>query len=146
MKKTKLHEDEEGVPPTTLREISILRMLSRDPHVVKVCVMKRLDPKLMLGFYVYVCSKFSDSVGVFVTLMVLNLPTLQGIHCSACFEKSKDSLCFWDLKPPNPLMDRKTMMLKIGDLGLARAFTIPIKKYTHEVSKDSLCFCYVFFE
>ncbi|KAI3695999.1 hypothetical protein L1987_79008 [Smallanthus sonchifolius] len=35
LKKTKLHEDEEGVPPTTLREISILRMLSRDPHVVK---------------------------------------------------------------------------------------------------------------
>lgn len=27
-------------------------------------------------------------------------------------------------------------MLKIADLGLARAFTVPIKKYTHEV-KDS---------
>lgn len=35
LKKTRLHEDEEGVPPTTLREISILRMLSRDPHVVR---------------------------------------------------------------------------------------------------------------
>lgn len=31
-------------------------------------------------------------------------------------------------------MDRKTMMLKIADLGLARAFTLPIKKYTHEVT------------
>lgn len=38
-----------------------------------------------------------------------------------------------DLKPHNLLMDRKTMMLKIADLGLARAFTVPIKKYTHEV-------------
>lgn len=38
-----------------------------------------------------------------------------------------------DLKPHNLLMDRKTMMLKIADLGLARAFTLPIKKYTHEV-------------
>jgi hypothetical protein len=27
------------------------------------------------------------------------------------------------------------MMLKIADLGLARAFTLPIKKYTHEVIK-----------
>ena len=27
------------------------------------------------------------------------------------------------------------MMLKIADLGLARAFTVPIKKYTHEVDK-----------
>jgi len=38
-----------------------------------------------------------------------------------------------DLKPHNLLMDRKTMMLKIADLGLARAFTVPIKKYTHEI-------------
>ncbi|KAI3696000.1 hypothetical protein L1987_79009 [Smallanthus sonchifolius] len=38
-----------------------------------------------------------------------------------------------DLKPHNLLMDRKTMMLKIADLGLARAFTLPIKKYTHEI-------------
>lgn len=35
LKKTKLLEDEEGVPPTTLREISLLRMLSRDPHIVR---------------------------------------------------------------------------------------------------------------
>lgn len=35
LKKTRLHEDDEGVPPTTLREVSILRMLSRDPHVVR---------------------------------------------------------------------------------------------------------------
>ena len=40
---------------------------------------------------------------------------------------------FRDLKPHNLLMDRKTMMLKIADLGLARAFTVPLKKYTHEV-------------
>ncbi|GFZ10569.1 cyclin-dependent kinase B2;1 [Actinidia rufa] len=38
-----------------------------------------------------------------------------------------------DLKPHNLLMDRKTMMLKIADLGLARAYTLPIKKYTHEI-------------
>lgn len=38
LKKTRLHEDEEGVPPTTLREVSILRMLSRDPHVVRYII------------------------------------------------------------------------------------------------------------
>ncbi|PQQ08280.1 cyclin-dependent kinase B2-2 [Prunus yedoensis var. nudiflora] len=38
-----------------------------------------------------------------------------------------------DLKPHNLLMDRKTMMLKIADLGLARAFTVPLRKYTHEI-------------
>ncbi|PWA82045.1 cell division control protein 2 [Artemisia annua] len=39
-----------------------------------------------------------------------------------------------DLKPHNLLMDRKTFMLKIVDLGLARAFTVPLKEYTHKVS------------
>ena len=38
-----------------------------------------------------------------------------------------------DLKPHNLLMDRKTMALKIADLGLSRAITVPLKKYTHEV-------------
>jgi hypothetical protein len=33
------------------------------------------------------------------------------------------------------------MMLKIADLGLARAFTVPIKKYTHEVTH---AFSYVY--
>uniref|UniRef100_A0A0D3DN77 Protein kinase domain-containing protein n=1 Tax=Brassica oleracea var. oleracea TaxID=109376 RepID=A0A0D3DN77_BRAOL len=35
LKKTRLHEDEEGGPPTTLCEISILRMLGRDPDIVR---------------------------------------------------------------------------------------------------------------
>jgi cyclin-dependent kinase len=38
-----------------------------------------------------------------------------------------------DLKLHNLLMDRKTMALKIADLGLSRAITVPVKKYTHEV-------------
>uniref|UniRef100_A0A804QAX2 Protein kinase domain-containing protein n=1 Tax=Zea mays TaxID=4577 RepID=A0A804QAX2_MAIZE len=38
-----------------------------------------------------------------------------------------------DLKPHNLLMDRKTMALKIADLGLSRAITVPVKKYTHEI-------------
>jgi serine/threonine protein kinase len=37
-----------------------------------------------------------------------------------------------DLKPQNLLIDRDGA-LKIGDFGLARAFGIPIRAYTHEV-------------
>jgi len=44
LKKTRLHEDEEGVPPTTLREISLLRMLSRDPHIVRYSFPFPLTP------------------------------------------------------------------------------------------------------
>jgi len=41
LKKTRLPEDDEGVPPTALREVSLLRMLSQDPHVVRLLDLKQ---------------------------------------------------------------------------------------------------------
>jgi len=38
-----------------------------------------------------------------------------------------------DLKPQNILIDTKNNAVKLGDFGLARAFGLPIKTYTHEV-------------
>jgi len=38
-----------------------------------------------------------------------------------------------DLKPQNILVDQKRGLLKIADLGLGRACTVPIKSYTFEV-------------
>jgi cyclin-dependent kinase len=38
-----------------------------------------------------------------------------------------------DLKPQNLLIDKEKGLLKIADLGLGRAFTVPMKSYTHEV-------------
>lgn len=40
---------------------------------------------------------------------------------------------FSDLKPQNLLVDKEKGILKIADLGLGRAFTVPMKSYTHEV-------------
>ena len=40
---------------------------------------------------------------------------------------------FRDLKPQNLLVDKEKGILKIADLGLGRAFTVPMKSYTHEV-------------
>lgn len=37
-----------------------------------------------------------------------------------------------DLKPQNLLVDDGCDCLKIADLGLGRAFSVPIKSYTHE--------------
>ncbi len=42
-----------------------------------------------------------------------------------------------DLKPQNLLID-KTGCIKIADFGLARAFGIPVRVYTHEVSRPAL--------
>ncbi|KAG2622732.1 hypothetical protein PVAP13_3KG007600 [Panicum virgatum] len=38
-----------------------------------------------------------------------------------------------DLKPQNLLVDKEKGILKIADLGLGRAFTVPMKSYTHEI-------------
>lgn len=38
-----------------------------------------------------------------------------------------------DLKPQNLLIDKQTNSLKLADFGLARAFAIPLRAYTHEV-------------
>lgn len=38
-----------------------------------------------------------------------------------------------DLKPQNLLIDRRTNVVKLADFGLARAFGIPVRTFTHEV-------------
>lgn len=37
-----------------------------------------------------------------------------------------------DLKPQNLLVDKANNILKVADLGLGRAFSVPVKSYTHE--------------
>ncbi len=36
------------------------------------------------------------------------------------------------MKPQNLLVDKARNILKIADLGLGRAFSVPVKSYTHE--------------
>lgn len=45
-----------------------------------------------------------------------------------------------DLKPQNLLIDRRTNALKLADFGLARAFGIPVRTFTHEVIFSSPSF------
>ena len=41
-----------------------------------------------------------------------------------------------DLKPANLLIDRDSLQLKVADFGLARAYTPPVRPYTHEVRRS----------
>ena len=40
-----------------------------------------------------------------------------------------------DLKPQNLLINERGFV-KLADFGLARAFGVPVRSYTHEVSRD----------
>ncbi|KAJ1397618.1 Serine/threonine-protein kinase, active site [Sesbania bispinosa] len=43
-----------------------------------------------------------------------------------------------DLKPQNLLLDQQKGILKIVELGIGRAFTVPLDSYTHEIV--TLCY------
>ncbi|XP_010927310.1 cyclin-dependent kinase B2-1 [Elaeis guineensis] len=141
LKKTRLPEDDEGVPPTTLREVSLLRMLSIDPHVVRLLDLIQGQNKegqtiLYLVFeymdtdlkkYIRSFRATQEKIpSKFVKILMYQL-------CKGVAFCHGHGVLHRDLKPHNLLMDPKTMMLKVADLGLSRAFTIPLKKYTHEI-------------
>ncbi|KAG6500178.1 hypothetical protein ZIOFF_040018 [Zingiber officinale] len=141
LKKTRLPEDDEGVPPTTLREVSLFRMLSIDPHVVRLLDLKQDQNKegqtILYLVFEYMDTDLKKYIRSFrqshemmppMTVKILMYQLCKGI--SFCHGHG---VLHRDLKPHNLLMDRKTMMLKVADLGLSRAFTIPLKKYTHEM-------------
>ena len=41
-----------------------------------------------------------------------------------------------DLKPQNLLINLRGPVVKLADFGLARAFGVPVRTYTHEVGKN----------
>lgn len=140
MKKIRLEQDDDGVPSTALREISLLRELSHDNIVRLLDVEHASAPsqRLYLVFewvdqdlkrYMDEVSRSSPRGGRLTGDKVRQLmyQLLEGLdYCHA------KGIVHRDLKPQNLLMDRNGT-LKIADFGLARAFCIPLRTYTHEV-------------
>ncbi|KAJ6805109.1 cyclin-dependent kinase B2-1-like [Iris pallida] len=141
LKKTRLPEDDEGVPPTTLREVSLLRMLSIDPHVVRLLDLKQGQNKegktILYLVFEYMDTDLKKYIRSFrstqQTIPPHIIKTLMYQLCKGVAFCHGHGVLHRDLKPHNLLMDRKTLMLKIADLGLSRAYTVPLKKYTHEI-------------
>lgn len=132
LKKVRLEAEDEGVPSTSIREISLLRELPH-PNIVSLIDVVHQEQKLYLVFE-YLdkdLKKYMDAVGkkkmhpMLIKSYMHQL--LQGIafcHLHRVLHR--------DLKPQNLLIDSKGV-LKIADFGLARAFGVPIRTYTHEV-------------
>ena len=132
LKKIRLESEDEGIPSTAIREIALLKELQH-PNIVRLHDVIHTDKKLTLVFE-YLdqdLKKLLDLAGT----EGLDMPTiksflnqlLKGIaHCH------KNRVLHRDLKPQNLLINREGV-LKLADFGLARAFGIPVKNYTHEV-------------
>jgi len=131
IKKIKIMYDEEGVPATALREISLLKEVS---HINVVRLDDVYSSRLNL-FLVFECLDMDLRVylkrfGPFMEkpLRSAVIQLFRGIEfCHG------HRILHRDLKPQNVLIDVKTVRLVLADFGLARNFAVPLKVYTHEV-------------
>lgn len=131
LKKIRLESEDEGVPSTAIREISLLKTL-RHPNVVKLHDVVHTDQKLYLIFeYLdHDLKKHMNAQGVPLAPMVVKSYMYQIL--SALTYCHTHRVLHRDLKPQNILIDREGSV-RLADFGLARAFGLPIKTYTHEV-------------
>ncbi|XP_071648498.1 cyclin-dependent kinase 1 isoform X1 [Temnothorax longispinosus] len=132
MKKIRLESDDEGIPSTAIREISLLKELSH-PNIVNLIDVLMEESKLYLIFEYLTMDlkKYMDSLGNKLLEPAIVKSYLYQITRAILF-CHKRRILHRDLKPQNLLID-KTGIIKVADFGLGRAFGIPVRIYTHEV-------------
>ncbi|RKP23620.1 kinase-like domain-containing protein [Syncephalis pseudoplumigaleata] len=132
LKKIRLDSEDEGVPSTAMREISVLKEL-KHTNIVELLDIVHNESSLYLVF------EFLDLD--FKRYMDSSAPNgLTNEHIQSYLYQLIDGIHFCharrimhrDLKPQNLLIDRNGL-LKLADFGLARAFGVPLRAYTHEV-------------
>ena len=131
LKKIRLENEDEGIPSTSIREISILKQL-RHPNIVYLMDLIHGEKKLYLVFeYMdHDLKKFLDiNNGPLTPELVKSYLFQILIAINFCHSKR---ILHRDLKPQNLLID-KDGIIKVADFGLARSFGIPIKTLTHEI-------------
>ncbi|KAK0423353.1 hypothetical protein QR680_008099 [Steinernema hermaphroditum] len=133
MKKIRLENEEEGVPSTTIREMSMLREL-RHPNIVDLqqVIMEETHLYLIFEFLSMDLKKFLDSLPSTKLLEPHVLKSYMYQMCQAmCFCHQRRVL-HRDLKPQNILVGDDGVV-KLADFGLARAIGVPVRAYTHEI-------------
>ncbi|KAL6754949.1 cyclin dependent kinase [Haematococcus lacustris] len=133
LKKIRLESEEEGVPSTAIREISLLKALNH-PCVVRLHDVVHSDRKLYLVFEFLDLDlkKLMDSTPSIKTNHRMVKLFLWQMLSGICYCHSRRVL-HRDLKPQNLLIDKTRNQLKLADFGLARGIGIPVRAYTHEV-------------
>lgn len=131
LKRIRLEMEDEGIPSTALREISLLKTLThRNVVDLKDCVQEDGRLYLVFEFLDGDLKKYLDkSSGPLPSVSVKSF--LYQLCTGLAFCHSR-GIMHRDLKPQN-LLVTKDGILKLADFGLARAYCPPIRPLTHEV-------------
>lgn len=132
IKKIRLEKEDDGVPSTAIREISLLKNL-KHPNVVelKEVLFSQEELYLVFEYLEFDLKKYMKKKGTALpaaqtmSFTYQILQSLVFLHSNRIFHR--------DLKPQNLLISDDGQTVKLADFGLARAFGTPIKTYTHEV-------------
>jgi cyclin-dependent kinase len=138
LKKIRLEAEDEGVPSTAIREISLLKEMN-DPNIVRLLNIVHADGHKLYLVFEYLdldLKKYMDALPVSEGGKGKTLPEGSGLDMAQLTEGVRychsHRVLHRDLKPQNLLIDRDGN-LKLADFGLARAFGVPLRTYTHEV-------------
>lgn len=134
LKKIRLESEDEGVPSTAIREISLLKELN-DRNIVRLYdIVHSESHRLYLVF---------EYLDLDLKKYMENIPEHEGLGADMVKKfmmQLVKGVCYChahrilhrDLKPQNLLIDKEGN-LKLGDFGLARAYGVPLRAYTHEI-------------
>ncbi|CAH0384441.1 unnamed protein product [Bemisia tabaci] len=142
IKKIRMEGNDEGIPSTALREVTLLKELDH-PNIVSLyeVLMEENRMYLVFEFLTMDLKKFldcqlpnskidtSNTVGKLDTMLMKSY--LYQITQAILF-CHKRRILHRDLKPQNLLISSNGM-IKVADFGLGRAFGVPIRAFTHEV-------------
>ena len=130
LKKIRLDHEDEGIPSTAVREITLLKELDH-PNIVKMMDVVSGEDKLHLIFQFVDCDLKKFMEGHTLTeeqvkkILYQLLLGLDYCHSNRVLHR--------DLKPQNILVNKDNLSIKLADFGLARTYYQPLREYTHEI-------------
>lgn len=133
MKKIRLESEDEGIPSTAIREISLLKEL-KHPNIVSLQDVLMEDNRLYLifEFLSMDLKKYMDSLPSEKMLDPELVRSYMYQITAAILFCHRRRVLHRDLKPQNLLIN-KDGLIKVADFGLGRSFGIPVRNYTHEI-------------